>query len=70
MIHNIPMDMLDTATVNCPYCGETFETAIDVSAGHQEYIEDCFVCCRPIQFVLHVDHHGELDWVETRRDDD
>lgn len=56
--------------VTCPYCGEGFETAIDASAGSQEYIEDCYVCCRPIVFDLEVDHAGHLVQVTTRRDDD
>lgn len=56
--------------VTCPYCGEAFETAIDASAGSQEYIEDCYVCCRPIVFDLEVDHTGRLVQIATRRDDD
>jgi hypothetical protein len=38
--------------VSCPYCGETFTTLIDTSESEQSYIEDCFVCCRPIQFDI------------------
>lgn len=39
-------------TQACPYCGEPTTFAIDPSAGDQQYVEDCQVCCRPI--VLHV----------------
>ncbi|MEL6215097.1 MAG: CPXCG motif-containing cysteine-rich protein, partial [Pseudomonadota bacterium] len=28
---------------------------VDTSAGDQQYIEDCFVCCRPIQISVTVD---------------
>ena len=36
------------ATVRCPYCGEINEIALDPGSGsHQEYTEDCQVCCRP-----------------------
>ena len=36
------------STFTCAYCFETITTSIDVSGGmHQEYIEDCQVCCRP-----------------------
>jgi hypothetical protein len=31
--------------VACPYCGERFDAALDCSAGDQEYIEDCRMCC-------------------------
>src|SRR4051812_14954676 len=38
--------------VQCPYCGERLETRVDLTADEPSYIEDCQVCCRPIQFVL------------------
>lgn len=38
----------DTAEAWCPYCGEPCELVIDPGGGaHQEYVEDCPVCCRP-----------------------
>jgi len=52
--------MLEEITVSCPYCGESFETTVDLSAGDQNYIEDCFVCCRPIQFDIKTDHNELL----------
>ena len=33
----------------CPFCGEPITLLIDVSAGGQQYIEDCEVCCQPMQ---------------------
>lgn len=36
------------ATVWCPYCGEAGDVALDPGGGaHQEYVEDCAVCCQP-----------------------
>jgi len=61
---------MEEQPVSCPYCGETFTALIDTSAGPQQYIEDCEVCCRPILFFVHVDEAGELTAVETRRDDE
>ncbi len=46
--------------VQCPYCGESFETVIDLSAGSAAYVEDCQVCCQPIEFRVEVDHDGTL----------
>ena len=57
-------------SVQCPYCGETFETEIDVSGGSQEYIEDCYVCCRPIVFQVKIDVDGELTGLEVQREND
>ena len=33
----------------CPYCGEPISMVLDLSVPEQTYIEDCEVCCRPIQ---------------------
>jgi len=57
-------------TVQCPYCGESFETNVDASSGNQEYLEDCYVCCRPIVFHLTADDEGRLLNLETRREED
>jgi hypothetical protein len=36
----------------CPHCGELVDTAPDPGGGlHQEYVEDCPVCCRPNRIV-------------------
>ncbi len=33
----------------CPYCWEEVSMLLDPSISHQTYIEDCEVCCNPIQ---------------------
>lgn len=50
--------MLEPARVTCPYCWESIEVLIDPSAGGQDYIEDCSVCCNPIRFLVEVDEGG------------
>ena len=55
--------------VHCPYCGEPFETLIDLSGGSSTYVEDCQVCCQPIEFRVTVDHAGALVTLETVRSD-
>ena len=54
------MHELQERKVNCPYCGEVIDVLIDCSVPHQCYIEDCQVCCRPINFDLTMDQAGEL----------
>jgi transcription elongation factor Elf1 len=39
----------------CPYCWEEISMVFDLSAGAQSYVEDCEVCCRPIQVSFEVD---------------
>jgi hypothetical protein len=46
------MEMLQTVVVQCPNCWEQFEIVVDRSMAHQEYVEDCEVCCSPV--VIHV----------------
>jgi Cysteine-rich CPXCG len=55
--------------VACPYCAECFETLLDLSAGSSSYIEDCQVCCQPIEFKVEVDHAGALAALTVGRND-
>ncbi|MNW19938.1 hypothetical protein D3C71_2201260 [compost metagenome] len=60
--------MLESQVYQCPYCGESAEALLDLSAGDQQYIEDCPVCCRPIVFELRTDG---IDWtLEVRGEND
>ena len=53
--------------VQCPYCGERLETRVDLTTGDREYIEDCQVCCRPIQFSIELEESGALHAVQVQR---
>ena len=33
----------------CPYCWQTISIVLDVSVREQTYVEDCEVCCQPIE---------------------
>lgn len=63
------MQALMEVDVCCPYCGSVFTTLADLSAAPCDYIEDCAVCCQPIEFELHVDSRGEPQ-LNARRGDD
>jgi len=40
-------------TITCPYCWESFSIFIEPSSEVGEgYIEDCYVCCRPIEIYI------------------
>jgi hypothetical protein len=62
--------LLEEQRIECPYCGESFTTTIDWSAGDQQYIEDCYVCCRPIVFNIELGPEGNLIGLHVRRDDE
>ncbi|QHI36943.1 hypothetical protein IMCC3317_23140 [Kordia antarctica] len=36
----------------CPYCWEEISMLIDTSVREQKYIEDCEVCCNPIELSV------------------
>ena len=57
-----------TAHIYCPYCGENIELVIDGSLEQQQYIEDCSVCCRPMELSVTVT--GDEVSVLARRDDE
>ena len=54
------MNQLSTENISCPYCGETIELVIDCSIAEQDYIEDCEVCCRPINLLIFVDEDNGI----------
>jgi transcription elongation factor Elf1 len=56
--------------ISCPYCAESMSILLDLSAGDQSYIEDCQVCCQPIQvrFAL-LDSPGHGIEAETANED-
>jgi hypothetical protein len=52
--------MLPTEVIDCPYCGESIELIVDDSVEHQQYVEDCAVCCRPINVDVVVDEDSGI----------
>lgn len=54
------------AEVECPYCGETTAIALDEAGGRM--VEDCTVCCRPIDVSARVNADGEVS-IRVRRGD-
>ncbi|WP_431137373.1 CPXCG motif-containing cysteine-rich protein [Psychroserpens mesophilus] len=46
----------------CPYCWETISMLIDISQIKQSYIEDCEVCCHPIQLNINTENNEILSF--------
>lgn len=63
------MELLQEEVISCPYCGEPLDVLIDPEDLGQEYIEDCQVCCRPINFMILMDEFSEMK-VQVRSDDE
>lgn len=56
--------MQEFADIQCPFCGETFELAVDTSVPSQRFTTDCEVCCRPFEVVAECEP-GEIVGLET-----
>jgi hypothetical protein len=52
---------LQEQTVSCPYCGEGISVLLNPEDVGVAYIEDCQVCCRPIDFLVSESEQGVLE---------
>ena len=58
----------ETVAVLCPYCGERVELLVDATLPHQQYVEDCEVCCRPM--LVTIDATSEDPIVDVTRENE
>lgn len=57
--------MEEDVTVTCPHCWQAIGLRLDLSAGSQAYVQDCEVCCNPLEIVFTVTG-GELTELDVR----
>lgn len=50
---------MEEAEITCPHCFSEITLMVDMSAGSQQYIEDCQVCCNPLEITITMED-GEL----------
>ncbi len=62
-----PLAPEEFVPVRCPYCGERLETRVDLTSDEAVFVEDCEVCCRPIEFQAERDESGALLALQVRR---
>ena len=62
--------MITEKRFRCPYCGERISCLLDGSAGEQQYVEDCEVCCRPIEIACDFDGNGRPLGFSAHRHDE
>jgi len=46
---------------SCPYCWQNISMLLELAEGGQRYIEDCEVCCQPIEISYTVDEDQNLE---------
>jgi hypothetical protein len=54
-------------SITCPFCGQSYELAVDTSVGSQRFTTDCEVCCRPFE-VLAECKPGKILSLEAQTD--
>ena len=59
--------MQEFTEVQCPFCGQAFELAVDTSISSQHFTTDCEVCCRPFEVIAECEP-GEILSVTTSGD--
>lgn len=62
-------EQITSETIYCPYCGEPLEVLVDRSEVGAQMIEDCQVCCRPIEMRLDYSAGGGVGRLIVARDD-
>jgi hypothetical protein len=50
----------------CPYCWESITMLLDSSVSKQTYIEDCEVCCNPIEVSVEFDNEELKNFSSSR----
>jgi hypothetical protein len=48
-----------SGTIECPYCGQDCEIAIESEVRSQQFTTDCQICCRPFLVKVECDP-GEI----------
>jgi len=57
------LELVVETEITCPHCGEFFPLQIDTSQSEQSLIEDCTVCCRPINLAVRCQPGAVVDLV-------
>jgi len=57
----------DVVEIQCPYCGEVLELQVEEDL-RGKLIQDCEVCCNPIQLEIRRDEWGDPE-VRVERTD-
>ncbi|MDQ6624653.1 MAG: CPXCG motif-containing cysteine-rich protein [Verrucomicrobiota bacterium] len=55
------MNPLVETDIGCPHCGESFPLLVDTMQREQSLVEDCSVCCRPINLTITCEPGEVLD---------
>lgn len=46
----------------CPHCWEEISMLIDTSIPYQKYVEDCEICCNPLEITVRCEERVMVDF--------
>lgn len=46
----------------CPFCGADISMVLDLSVHRDTYVEDCEVCCNPLEIRYTVEDEALVDF--------
>lgn len=46
----------------CPFCSASISMLLDASVDHQHYVEDCEMCCHPIEISYRYEQGDLIDF--------
>lgn len=52
-------ELISECQCHCPFCAERITLVVDFSAGPQRYVEDCQVCCQPMEVTVGMEAGGQ-----------
>ena len=61
-------DLLEERHFDCPACGAPVSMVLDLSVTDQTYVEDCEVCCQPLEITVHAEAGGEISFSARQAD--
>ena len=52
-------------SIQCPFCGQSFELVVDTSVAPQRFTTGCEICCPPFEVVAECEP-GEILSIEAQ----
>ncbi|MDX1993936.1 MAG: CPXCG motif-containing cysteine-rich protein [bacterium] len=54
----------------CPYCWQEISMLLDLTERRAQYVEDCEICCNPIEIRYKVEDHQYVTEFDAKRIDE
>jgi len=65
--HRTESPVGEFVAARCPYCAEPLDVDVDLTFGARSYVEDCAVCCHPIEMTIRFLPSGKFEGITLGR---